>query len=54
MSAPAIRARARKQPERAANRRRFALESDEIALVVSLCELFALNSRFGWGCADLP
>ena len=54
MSVSAMRANACKQPQGAENRRGIAPKFDEIATVVALCELFALNSRFGGGCADLP
>lgn len=50
MSASATRENARKKLHKAQPASIF----DLFAPVISLCEQFAINSRFGGGCADLP
>ena len=54
MSASAVWANACQQAQRAAHQPQMASKSDAIALAVSLCEFWALNSRVSGGCADLP
>ena len=52
MSASGAWSNTRKQTQRAANQIKSILKFDKIAPVVSLRELFALNSRLSGGCAD--
>jgi len=54
MSAPAIRANAHPEPEKAPNQSKYAQQCGEVATAFSLGELLTFNSRFGGGCADLP
>ena len=54
MSAPVVRAYARKRTRKAANRGPYARKVGENAIEISLCEFLMFNSRCGGGCADLP
>jgi uncharacterized protein YuzB (UPF0349 family) len=53
MSAPARRANALQQPEKAAFQGNYAQKLDDNALQVLLYECLTFNSRCGGGCADL-
>jgi hypothetical protein len=53
MNAPAVRANAHKEPQRAPNPIKYPQNFGENALAVSSSELLILNSRFGVGCAGL-
>ena len=54
MSAPAVRANAHQQPEKAKNQSKYAQEFGENALQVSLSQFLLFNSSCSGGCADLP
>jgi hypothetical protein len=54
MSAPAIRANAHREPEKAPNQSKYAQKFGEVANAVSLGELLTFNSRHSEGYADLP
>ena len=54
MSASAMRAKGRQQPDRAENQSNYAQKIGENALQVSLCKCLTFKSRCGGGCADLP
>ena len=54
MSAPVVRAYARKRTRKAANRGPYARKVGENAIEISFFEFLMFNSRCGGGCADLP
>jgi hypothetical protein len=54
MSAPAVRAKARQEPSKAAIQSTTTPKFDEIAQLVSLSEFLTFKLRCKAGCADLP